>query len=258
MPLTNQYNLPDALIDAIKNDPYTKGKGKYSITELLNPPQVAILKQRYKDKITTDVSDEIWRLFGKSFHAYIGSYQKSDVLTEEIYYKEIEGVLIKAQADAVYTNALLDDYKVTSVYTVRNGSRMNDWEWQTNGYAWILEENGYEVKELRIIAIMRDWHEGNKVKQRNYPVCQIQPIYIKRKSNEEIAEYFTERVKLFEKNYERPDSLLKECTEAERWIDNARCRKYCEGSSFCKQWEMMKFIAEKEKQADKTISAQGD
>lgn len=40
MKYTNKFNLPDGLARAVMNDPYSKGDADFSVTELLDPPQL--------------------------------------------------------------------------------------------------------------------------------------------------------------------------------------------------------------------------
>ena len=63
----NTQNLPDALYQAIANDPYKKG-GDFSASELPGPPQIRVLKQRYDKQIVQDVADLIYPLIGNNTH----------------------------------------------------------------------------------------------------------------------------------------------------------------------------------------------
>ena len=47
MKLTNNHNLPEAIVAAIMNDSYTKGDADISVTELLTPPQLRHLKLKH-------------------------------------------------------------------------------------------------------------------------------------------------------------------------------------------------------------------
>lgn len=71
MKYTNNFDFPDAIVQAVENDDYTKGKADYSTTGLIKPPQEARLFALHADEIVTDVADEIWKLFGKAVHAIL-------------------------------------------------------------------------------------------------------------------------------------------------------------------------------------------
>jgi hypothetical protein len=234
--ITNIYNLPERFLNAVENDPYSKGHADYSITELLSPPQVSLLKNRYEDQIEEDVTDHIWKLFGKAVHNYIDQQAGGNEVSEGTFFADLNGFKIKGTADSYIAGGRLDDYKVTNVYTVQRKSREQEWFMQVNGYAWLLRQNGIEINELRIIGILRDWMQS-KAGQGSYPVTQVVTIDVPIMSDEEIEAFYTDRINLYEINKDLPDSLLKECTAGERWNQNRRCQDYCPASKFCKQYE---------------------
>ena len=67
MKITNKLNLPDMLQRAVEKE-YTYRDKRYSITSLLDPDRVLMLKRRYNDEIEQDVSECIWMLFGTVTH----------------------------------------------------------------------------------------------------------------------------------------------------------------------------------------------
>jgi len=71
MIITNKNDLPEGIVEAVKKDYYTKGDAKFSATGLLQPPQIRRLTSLYFDKITIDVSNEIFKLFGSAVHHII-------------------------------------------------------------------------------------------------------------------------------------------------------------------------------------------
>ena len=66
MNITNELNLPEPLVDAIRNDGYTKGDADFSITGLMSPPYQRKLMGEYGGKITEDAADRIWSLVRQS------------------------------------------------------------------------------------------------------------------------------------------------------------------------------------------------
>ena len=71
MKITNELGLPEPLVDAVRNDGYTKGDADFSVTGLIGPPYQRKLMGEFSEKITEDVSERIWSLFGQSVHAII-------------------------------------------------------------------------------------------------------------------------------------------------------------------------------------------
>lgn len=76
--LTNTAGLPQAIVDAIANDPYSAGRPEgvdrshyATCTQLVAPTQQVVLKERHKDEITEDAADRIWSLIGQSVHTIL-------------------------------------------------------------------------------------------------------------------------------------------------------------------------------------------
>ena len=59
MKITNELGLPEPLVDAVRNDGYTKGNADFSVTGLIGPPYQRKLMGEYGEKITEDVSERI-------------------------------------------------------------------------------------------------------------------------------------------------------------------------------------------------------
>ena len=67
MRITNELKLPDMLVRAIEKE-YVYRDKRYSITSLLDPERVIILKRRHNDEIEQDISSCLWMLFGSFTH----------------------------------------------------------------------------------------------------------------------------------------------------------------------------------------------
>jgi len=68
--LTNVHGLPDAFVNAIKNDPYTGG-GDISVTKLIDSPRRRVLGKKFKDLVVVDVSEMTWALMGQCMHTVL-------------------------------------------------------------------------------------------------------------------------------------------------------------------------------------------
>ena len=68
---TNRAELPQAIVDAVKNDSYSKGEADISVTELLLLPRLAALREKHANEIVEDESDRIWSLFGQAMHTVL-------------------------------------------------------------------------------------------------------------------------------------------------------------------------------------------
>mgnify|MGYP003640761910 CR=1 FL=1 len=109
MKLTNQYGAPDVFIKAIEADPYDKGEADFSVTGLLQPPQITRLWKENEDLLTSDVRDEVWKLLGSGVHAVLEGH--GDGTVEQRLFSEHEGVRISGAVDLV-KDGHVTDYKV--------------------------------------------------------------------------------------------------------------------------------------------------
>ena len=116
MKLTNQFGAPDAFVKALEDDSYTKGEADFSVTGLIQPPQISRLREQYEDKLSSDVRDRIWMLLGTSVHNTLEKY--GDGLVEQRLFAECDGTVISGAID-LDKDGHITDYKVTSVFTVQ-------------------------------------------------------------------------------------------------------------------------------------------
>jgi hypothetical protein len=110
---------------------------------------------------------------------------------------------------------ILYDYKYCSVFMFTNPESQRKWEAQTNVYAWLLTQAGYEVKEIRIVAFFRDWSSQPFNKKKDYPDSQIKELILKVRSPAQMTEYVTKRMTAHQQAEET--GILPLCTGRERW-----------------------------------------
>ena len=200
MKLTNKLRLPEVIVDAVANDSYTKGQADISVTELLMPPQLRQLKLKHADDLEEDVSDRIYSLLGQSLHVIIerASAGKLDALSETTVYSEYEGWTIKGQADHILlsTGELLD-FKMTSVYKIKDGQIPREWVEQTNIYRRLLQkEKGLAVNSIAIIVILRDWSKNKARQTQDYPQAQVLRLDVPLWSEAETDDFIRQRIRL--------------------------------------------------------------
>lgn len=212
MKITNKFNLPESIVSAIRNDPYTSGPCHISVTRLISPPRkVALEKAHYKD-LEEDASDRVWSLFGQAMHVVL-ERAGQNAITEARHSIERQGWVLSGALDHFdSTTGLLSDYKVTSCYAIKNGSR-SEWIAQMNILATILREHGYTVNQLQIVVILRDWSKSQAHRSTDYPTQPVVVIEVPLWSEEKCEEYIDERIRL----HQAARDKLPECSAEERW-----------------------------------------
>ena len=56
------------MVKLLKRYTYSRGKADISVTELINPPQIAVLKRVHRNDIEEDLVDRFWALMGTNIH----------------------------------------------------------------------------------------------------------------------------------------------------------------------------------------------
>jgi hypothetical protein len=208
MKLTNKFNLPDPIVNAVQNQGYTPGSSDITVTQLIQPPLIRKLRIEHDNDIEEDASDRVWALFGTAVHHLLEmAYKGRTARVEERVYAEVLGWKLGGAFD-VLEGSSLSDYKVTSVYS---SDGKIEWERQLNVLRWLLHKNGTEVTKLSITAIFRDWRPREAQKNPEYPRRPIMTLPVRMWTLEEAEAYVIERIAL----HQLAEPPI--CTDEERW-----------------------------------------
>jgi hypothetical protein len=271
--LTNRAKLPQAIVDAVTNDSYSKGDAFRSVTELLKPPRISVLEAQHGPEIIEDASDRIWSLLGQSIHTILERANRTAIAERRLSI-DMEDVTISGAMDVYEENGTLIDYKITSVWKLVKGD-LEEWEKQLNLYSVILRHHNHPVNKLQVIAILRDWSKMEASRDPEYPQAQIVNIDIALWEPEKAEKFMRERIIL----HKQAEVTLPECTPEDRWARpdvfavmkngrksavrlydtmneakahagfdrtlsvthrpgvNIRCQAYCSVASFCTQYK---------------------
>jgi len=217
MKITNNFGMPNALVRAIEQDPYTY-TGKISVTQMISPPRLRWLTQRHWDELEEDVTDRIWLLLGSAVHAILerAEDKHSDDLQEirlETTTNEWEW---SGQADIWQAPGELMDYKVTGAWSTMVDSKP-EWEAQLNLLAFLYRLAGFPVNKLSIVAIIRDWTKYKMMQSKDYPRRPAQVIDIAMWTDLQCEEFAFKRIALHKNSENLPDNKLPYCTPEETW-----------------------------------------
>jgi hypothetical protein len=269
--LTNVHGLPEAIVAAVQNDPYTGG-GDISTTKLIDSPRVRVLGGKHKDEITVDVSERVWALLGQAVHTILerAGLRQEGMVVEERLYADVDGWQVSGQVDSMHLEMQkLSDYKVSTVWK-KNGS--DSWTRQLNVLRWLAHKNGHTINTLEVIGIFRDWRKSEALRDPSYPQSAIQTIHVPVWTLEDAEDYVRERVAIHQAASKGIDI---QCTDEERWMSPSkfalmkdggkravrvansaedlgepldgytiierkgeakRCSMYCDVAPFCTQW----------------------
>ncbi len=212
MKVTNKFNLPEPIVEAVANDGYSSGDADMSVTTLLGPPRKAALDHAHADELVEDASDRIWSLLGQSIHTILERANKTGIAERRLSIT-IEGWKISGGMDLVCKDHVLSDYKTVTAYKFKGGGAPIEYEQQLNCYAEILRQNGEEVAGLQIVGILRDWSKLEARRDANYPQSQVIVVSVPMWTRERAQAFLLERVIL----HKQARISLPECTGEERW-----------------------------------------
>jgi len=217
MVITNKFNLPQSLVNAVSTEKHNE-PGCYSATTLLKGAKEIFLTDRHWNEIEVDVSDLVWALFGTAVHKLLEE-ANPNAFTEERFNQNVNGVNVTGQVDLYdMEEKTITDYKTASVWKVIF-QNFDDWKKQGFIYAWLLKKEGLEVKRCRFIAMLRDWTMGEAQKKADYPQSQIYEYTfdVTEEDLSDIEKYIESKVEEIKANDMLLDDDIPPCTEEERW-----------------------------------------
>ena len=217
MKVTNSMNLPNALVQAVTIEKHN-AEGEYSATTLLHSATDTILTERHWEEIEVDASDSIWAVFGSAVHS-IFEKQKDNAFKEEKFAVKVGNSTVTGRVDNYdMENEILADFKTCAVWKIIYKD-FDDWYKQGMIYAWLMKQNGLNVKRCQFIALIKD-HSKSKAKiDPSYPQAPVfvYQFDVTEKALAEIEEFIKSRIAELEANKDTPDAELKGCTPEERW-----------------------------------------
>lgn len=219
MILTNKYNLPEQIVNAVKLDDYDN-HGTYSATTLLKDPKEIILYKRHQGEITEDVSERIYSLLGTSVHYILEKSEEGEnQFKEQRVYCNVGDDVISGKFDFYdMKEEMLGDYKVTSVYKFLMGD-VENYRFQLLVYAYILRRNGFPCKGGRIYQIFRDWQRSKAKFDKSYPKEPVNVITFMFTEEDfvEIEADIKRRLEEIHKYNDVEDDLIPICSRENRW-----------------------------------------
>ena len=214
--LTNNQNLPESLVSAIRNDPY-RSVSDISTTRIIRPYQQVALQKRYSHKIIEDASGRIYALIGKNTHHIIERVEVDGAVKEWTFYANILGWLVSGTIDS--WERTLWDWKVTSIWAVKDGVKP-EVEAQMNVNKYLIEQSPYKdfvpIDSMKVVNIYRDWSKLKSL-QRGYPKSQVGIQDVNVWDEMDIWFYIHGRIKNHQVEQDMPDEFLTPCTPSERW-----------------------------------------
>jgi hypothetical protein len=253
MQVTNVHNLPEPLVTLARREYYSKGAAQYSVTEIMSPPKIRRMREKYDDQIVTDVSQMLWSLLGSALHVVMERGETSGWIKEERLFAEVDGVSISGAIDLQEEGEggiTIYDYKFTSAWAVMQ--EKEEWTQQLNIYKWLVETvKQRKVVGLKICALVRDYSKHDL--REAYPAAPICIVDVPLWDSVKTEMYIRERLEMHRESKMRADfeEDLQNCSNEERWMSETTFAVKREGRKTAirvfKTIEEATELAEKEK-----------
>lgn len=223
MLITNKHNLPQALVDVIKDGLYEPKNDTYSVTTLLNPTRQIILGRRHYDEIEQDANEMMNMLIGTAVHSLIEKMDKTGM--SEMYLKEGK---LTGKCDLYDAETFtLVDYKTATTWKIIHQD-FEDWRKQGLMYAWLLIKSKYYVERLKFHAILKDWSPREARKDPNYPQAQVWTWEYKVSAQDitEIENFIIDKISELELYKNVSDDDLPVCSDEDCWYTGTKWAVY--------------------------------
>jgi hypothetical protein len=219
--LSNLANLPLPMVVAAEDKHISSGSN-LSLTSVYAPAKQIALQKLHAAEIHEDASDRIWSLLGQAVHTILERAADHDAImtfAEQRWERTVLGWRVAGRIDHLTLEPslrALTDYKVTSVWSVKDGAK-TDWVIQMNlQYLLAPDALRAQIDKLQVCALLRDWRKNEALRYGDdYPERQVVVVPIPMWPLEKTAAYLEERVALHQQA--QLQNVLPDCTPEERW-----------------------------------------
>lgn len=228
MRITNNYNLPDAIVKALQSD-YKYKPFQFSVTTILSGIKSFILAKRHQNEIEMDASDGINMLLGTAIHNIFEGHENEDEIAEDYLKVKINDLYTLSGRFDLYNlkTEEITDYKTCSIWKIKFKD-FKDWQQQLLIYSWMLRKLGLKVKSAKITALIKDWKKNElklaKLKGEYYPETPIinVPFNFSEQDYEEIEKWIIKRFNEIQNAEMISDDDIPICSEEERWYSGTK------------------------------------
>jgi hypothetical protein len=208
----------------MERERYSKS-GDYSVTDIISPPRVVHLKKRYGHLAVPDLGASIPSMLGTAIHEYFEKYldmwcakhEYDDYTLEEQVQIERQGRRISGRYD-IRERDQLYDLKSIKVWKLIFDRNLDEYHEQQNLYRLLIKlDKGTTINGLNIVAIYKDWQEGNALRDRHYPQQQVIEYSLSIWPLAKTEEFLDTKLAELIRCEELEDEALPICTRDERW-----------------------------------------
>jgi len=197
------------------------------VTALIDPMRLTALRKRYNKVVDRDPMTLVGALIGTGIHELFESRLKTVAVYNPKYVLErsVQDIVrvndrdlfITGRFDILYDQKHMTDIKSCSTWKKIFSPKHEDWTLQQNLYAYLLHRRGVDVETLNVLAVYKDWSEGNAARDRSYPQTQVENIPLPLWDFNETGQILQRLVQQHVDCEEISDDDLPECPAEDRW-----------------------------------------
>lgn len=221
MKITNKYNLPEAF-EILANRQREHKPGRYSVTTILSGTKEILLKRKFDDELTQDVSDMVAMIFGTAAHHILELCDPTSLKELRLEEEIIPGYFLTGQFDRYDEKEFaIEDYKTAKAKKIQDG-KFDDWRRQGLMYVWLCRKKNIYVEKLKFYAIIKDWSKFKAMHGKGYPDRPIWTWEYQVSSRDliEIDEFIKKKIK--EIAYFEDKEFVPHCDQTERWYTGTK------------------------------------
>lgn len=223
MKITNNYNLPDAIVKALQSD-YQYKPYQFSVTTILSGIKSFLLAKRHQNEIEMDASEGINMLLGTAVHNIFEGHENEDEVAEDYIKIKVNDLYSLSGRFDLYNlkTEEITDYKTCSIWKIKFKD-YKDWKQQLLIYGWMLRKLGLKVKNAKITALIKNWKKTElklaRQKGEYYPETPIinVPFEFTEEDYVEIEKWIVNRFNEIQNAEMLVDDDIPICSEEERW-----------------------------------------
>lgn len=221
--ILQERHWDELTVDAADNVWAVFGSAVHKIFQSKDPAFLIAIFQEFLEeaKSNEEITNNEVNFAKKMIEKLKNGNAEKNCFTEEKFSVPVSNSRVTGQVDLYdMEHGIINDWKTASVYKVMKGDFL-DWYKQGMTYAWLLKQNGLDVRRCRFIALLKDHSMTKADTDNSYPQA---PVYIYEfevtpEELEQAGERITAKVKDIEAAELLGDDDIAPCTPEERWAE---------------------------------------
>jgi hypothetical protein len=224
-------------------------KGVYSVTEILNPPQIVYLSRN--NPYWVEPMSMIWMTLGRGWHEVIEGQGRrlqeigkaDDYMVEQSFATEVKTsngpVILTGTMDlGIRSKRELWDFKTVKSYFIEKMHKFNDWSDTTYGTQINLYKHHIfpEATTLVLDCLVKDWNRYLSARTGIRPIEKLYPPILP----PQVIQNLEEALLDYNLQCQAQPGTVRDCVESELWTGQCRCQDYCQVSGICPQYAKRK------------------